>query len=83
MTWKSESVRHGLARKGVKTKKIKWSVSRNDSIEHNFKFIGDAEKKQMALAKKYGYVPEVFKVTNPKTKKVKYTVIEPKGMSKI
>jgi len=52
-------------------------------MEHKFTNINAAKGKAAQLARKYGYRPEVFKVTNPRTRKTIFVVVEPKGLTRI
>ena len=49
--------------------------------EHQYKSQSLAEKKARAMKKKYGYRPEVFKVTGKGKKR--FVVVEPSGLKKI
>ena len=51
--------------------------------EFSFLKVSRAKKKAKVMKEKYGYKPEVFKVTHPVTKKSKYVVVKPKGLKKI
>ena len=43
----------------------------------------NARKKAQQMKKAYGYTPEVFKFTHPKTGKLKYIVVKPKGLKRV
>ena len=48
-----------------------------------FATYGAARKKASAMKNKYGYMPEVFKVTHPKTKRTRYIVVKPAGLERV
>ena len=51
--------------------------------ELKYKSIDCALKKQREIKKLYGHIPEIFKVINPKTGNIFYSVIKPMGLKKI
>jgi len=52
--------------------------------KHKFKKIEDAKKKQAFIKKRYGYTPNILKVSNRKTNKFEnYVIIQPKNMKPI
>lgn len=46
-------------------------------IEHKFRTHPEAKIAQRKLKNKYGYWPEIFKITDPWTGEVFYSVVEP------
>ena len=51
--------------------------------EHVFETKESAEEKAQWMEKRYGYRPEVFKLTNPETGSVRYVVVEPKDLERV
>lgn len=51
--------------------------------ELTFLKLASARKTAEQMQKTYGYKPEIFKVTNPKTGNSKYVVIKPKRLKRI
>jgi len=51
--------------------------------ELTFLKLANARKKAQQMKKAYGYTPEVFKVTHPKTGNSKYVVVKPKGIKRV
>ncbi len=49
----------------------------NEYKEHKFSKINRAKIKQQQLQKKYGYIPEIFRVSKNK-KFIHYTIVEPR-----
>jgi len=51
--------------------------------ELKYKSIDCALRKQREIKKLYGHIPEIFKVINPKTGRIIYSVIKPMGWRRI
>ena len=48
-----------------------------------FRKLSSARRKQTSMKRRFGYTPNIFKETNPRTRRSRYIVVKPGGLKRV